>query len=146
MIAPRITEVKYKKLHPDAKINPPVHPGDVGYDMCSVESKWVFPLFPRKIQTGVAIESPEGYYCSIETRSGHGVKNHLRGHRGIIDNNYRGEVGVKMYNHGLMPYKVAKGEKIAQVLFHKMEVLPISEVFTLSDTARGTQGFGSTGK
>ena len=137
---------KYKKTHPEAKVNPPKLKGDVGYDISSIENKLIWPLFPQKVKTGVILEIPPNHYCTIETRSGYGVKNNLRCHRGIIDNGFRGEVGIKIYNHGLFPYKIKKGEKIAQIVLQESIVFPLEEVKEVSQTERGDRGFGSTGK
>ena len=139
-------EIKWVAIHKDAKVFPPFHRGDVGYDIAAVESKVIWPLFPQKVKTGVAIEAPEGYYCTVETRSGHGVKNNLRCHRGIIDNSFRGEISVKVYNHGWKPYKIVKGEKLAQLVFHPISVSMLKYALGLSDTTRGVNGFGSTGR
>ena len=137
---------KFKKNHPLAKINFPVHPGDVGYDICTTESKWVWPFFPVALHTHIHFELPKGYFANIRTRSGHGIKNHLRVHPGTIDTAYRGEVSVTVYNLGIFPYKVKVGEKIAQVVLQSSVVLPLQEISTLTETKRGTKGFGSTGK
>jgi dUTP pyrophosphatase len=139
-------EIKWLAMHPDAKIYPPFHKGDVGYDITTIESKTIWPFLPQKVRTGVAIEAPEGYYCTVETRSGHGIKNSLRCHRGIIDNGFRGEISVKIYNHGWKPYNLTKGEKLAQLVFHPISVSMLKQVQEMSGTTRGVSGFGSTGK
>lgn len=137
-------EIKWLSMHKDAKVFAPFHKGDVGYDITAIETKKIWPLFPQKIRTGVAIEAPEGYYCTVETRSGHGVKNNLRCHRGIIDNSFRGEISVKIYNHGWKPYVVQKGEKLAQLVFHPISISLLKQVEVISSTTRGANGFGST--
>ena len=144
----RLTEIKfkYKKLHPDAKIQMPVFPGDVGYDVYATESKQIKPGEKAIINIGLAFEPPPGYYFTIETRSGHGINKNLRLHRGIIDNGFRKEVSVAVYNHGSYTYKILKGEKIAQLVLHPIIVFPLEEVKELSKTERGIKGFGSSGR
>jgi len=137
---------KYKKTHPEAKLNPPAKPGDVGYDICSLESKLVWFFKPQVFKTGIVFELPKGYYATVRTRSGHGIKNHLRCHPGTIDTGFRGDVNIKLYNLSLWPYKVQKGEKIAQIVLQESIVFPLEEVKEVSQTERGDKGFGSTGK
>jgi len=138
--------LKFKRDNISARINFPALEGDVGYDICSLEEKVVWPLFPKIFKTGVYLELPNGYFADIRTRSGHGVKNNLRTHLGTLDSGYRGEVGIKLYNLGWKPYKVQKGEKIAQIVLHKAIVLPLEEVKELNPSVRNERGFGSTGR
>lgn len=140
------TIFKYKKVHPEAKIQMPVYQGDCGYDICSVEEKWIPPLGSAIFDVGLIFEPPEGFYFTVETRSGHGIKHGLRLHRGIIDNGYRKTISIKVYNHGFTFYKVKKGEKIAQLVLHPICVFPLKEVKEVSQTERGERGLGSTGK
>ena len=137
---------KYKKIHPDAKINMPSKPGDAGYDICSVEEKEILPGEPQIVRTGLIFELPEGHYATIRTRSGHGIKENLRVHPGLADNAYRGEIFLKVYNLGKTPYVVKKGEKIAQIVLNKSIIFDLQEVQEVSSTERGTSGLGSTGK
>jgi len=139
------SQVQFKKLDPKAKINQPCYSGDVGYDIFSVESKWIWPLFPKAVDTGLALGMDDGLYCTVETRSGHGVKKHLRCHRGIIDSGYRGRITIKVYNHGILPHKIKTGEKIAQMVFHPTTKPKLTEVKNLKKSDRNEKGFGSTG-
>jgi len=137
---------KYKKHHPDARIDMPAKEGDAGYDVYSVEEVTIFRDGTKEVDVGLSFEPPKGYYFSIATRSKHGIANNLQVHPGTIDNGYRGVLKVKLYNHGKMNYTVVKGEKVAQLILKKLEVFPLSEVKTLSKSQRGTKGFGSTDK
>lgn len=139
------SSLKYFKLSENAKLELPTYEGDAGYDIRAVESKWIFPLIPRELNTGIVLCLPKGYYATIETRSKHGVKGTLRAHRGIIDSGFRGVITVKVYNHGFLPYKVVTGDKIAQLVLHKLNSLPLKEVFRIDKTKRGVRGYGSTG-
>lgn len=99
------------------------------------------------VPTGIAIALPEGYEAQIRPRSGLALKNGvtLVNTPGTIDSDYRGEIRIILINHGTEPFVVRRGDRIAQ-----MVVAPFSRViwdFTLglSDTARGSGGFGHTG-
>ena len=142
-----MSTLKFKKVHLDARIDFPVHEGDVGYDVYAIEEVLIPRNDNRNVPIGFALEIPEGYYVSIETRSGHGCKKNIRIHRGIVDQGYRGELSVRAYNHSSESnYLVAKGEKIAQLVLHRIEVLPLEEVTELLESSRGEKGFGSTDK
>ena len=91
------------------------------------------------------MEIPKGYAGLIWDRSGLSSKHSLEKVAGVIDHDYRGEVGVVLHNQSDKNYKIAKGDKIAQMLIQKVERVKIIETENLSDTSRGSGGFGSTG-
>ncbi|HEV7960869.1 MAG TPA: dUTP diphosphatase [Rhizomicrobium sp.] len=99
------------------------------------------------IPCGIAIELPHGYEAQVRPRSGlalnHGVT--VLNAPGTIDSDYRGEVKAILINHGAEPYLVKRGAKIAQMVIAAHEQAEIAESDTLSDSARGAGGFGSTG-
>jgi dUTP pyrophosphatase len=136
----------YQKLVPDAKIDIPAYKNDVGYDVHSIEEKVIKAKSSTEIRTGLAFEIPEDYFALIRTRSGYGVKNSLQCHHGTIDPNFRGEVTVRIYNHGDQDYKVSKGDKICQLVLYPRIVIPLKEEKVLTPSERGTRGYGSTGK
>jgi dUTP pyrophosphatase len=138
-------KLKYKKHHPEARIDPPAKEGDVGYDVYAIVETVIPAGMSRSIPIGLSFEPPEGYYMVVETRSTHGVMNGLRCHSGIIDNGYRGIPIIQVYNHNIYgEYIVKKGEKVAQLVLHKSEVMELEECQDLSGTERGDSGFGST--
>ena len=99
------------------------------------------------IPLGFAMEIPEGYHAKIFPRSSTGLKTNIRmaNSVGIIDADYRGEVGfIAEAKHGCYNF-VRKGERIAQMMIEKNVDVELVQVDELSDTARGTGGFGSTG-
>ncbi|OUS05609.1 deoxyuridine 5'-triphosphate nucleotidohydrolase [Rhodobacterales bacterium 52_120_T64] len=100
------------------------------------------------IPTGMKFEIPIGYEVQIRPRSGlahkHGVT--LVNAPGTIDSDYRGEVGMILINHGNEPFSVTHGERVAQMVFAQVARCDITEVTSLTTTARGAGGFGSTGK
>lgn len=88
----------------------------------------------------------EGYWFRIEARSGLGFKSGVQPHFGIIDNQYRGDLGVKLYNLKGKDYQVKAGDKIAQIIFYPIVEARLSFTDTISATERGEKGFGSSGK
>lgn len=100
------------------------------------------------IPTGLSMELPVGFVGLIYARSGMGVKRGLAPANkvGVIDSDYRGEFMVALHNHGQQTQTVETGERIAQLVIAPVFTPGFTEVEELSDTARGTGGFGSTGK
>ena len=84
--------------------------------------------------------------CKIHTRSGLAIKKGLRNHLGIIDNDYRKEISVVMYNHGTFPVVIKVGDKVAQLEFYRVSNVKIMETSKLSKSERGEKGFGSSGR
>lgn len=99
------------------------------------------------IPTGLSIQLPEGYEAQIRPRSGLAIKHGitLPNSPGTIDADYRGEVGVIILNAGTESFKITRGMRIAQMVIAKYETVIWEEVSDLSETDRGTGGFGSTG-
>ena len=100
------------------------------------------------IPTGIAMEVPKGYAGLVYARSSLGAKRGLAPANkvGVIDSDYRGEIAVVLHNHGKIDQTVAPGERIAQLVITPVLTPVYEEVEELSDTNRGTGGFGSTGK
>ncbi|MEQ9437942.1 MAG: dUTP diphosphatase [Cyclobacteriaceae bacterium] len=105
------------------------------------------PLERSLISTGFFIELPVGYEAQVRPRSGLAYKHGLTvlNSPGTIDADYRGEVKVLLVNLSNEAYTVQPGERIAQVVVAKHEQVTWKEVETLSETTRGTGGYGSTG-
>lgn len=150
-----INEIKVKKLHKDAQIPKYMTLGSACFDLHAlIESddglEVVKEGHPVIFRTGLAFEIPNGYVMLIFSRSSMGFKNNLRLANcvGVIDSDYRGEVMVKLTYDGFNPdgIGIVNGERIAQCMLVKLPLLTITEVEELSDTERGTGGFGSTGK
>lgn len=100
------------------------------------------------IPTGLAMEVPKGCAGLVYARSSMGAKRGLAPANkvGVIDSDYRGEFFVALHNHGSEPQQVGHGERIAQLLITPVFTPGFVEVAELSDTQRGSGGFGSTGK
>lgn len=139
--------IKILKVNSEAIIPDYAHKGDAGMDLYSVEDT-IIPSGKYKIvKTGIAIEMPKGLEAQIRSKSGISAKNgvFVLNSPGTIDECYRGELGVILCNLGEKDYTIKKGEKIAQMVFNKVEYLTAIEVDKLSSTKRGKGGFGSTG-
>ena len=143
-------EVKIKRLRPDAKIPTRGSLRAAGYDLYAAIDAPVEirPHETVKIGTGIALDIPSVYFAAIFARSGIASKEGLRPANcvGVIDSDYRGEVIVALHNDSQDDSEVCAGDRIAQLVI--MPFLPVNftEVDELSDTARGTGGFGSTGE
>lgn len=117
-----------------------------GADLISAEDMIIPPKSSRLIKTGLKMKLPKGYYLRIESRSGLAVKFQLEKGAGIIDEDYRGEVGIILYNHGYGEYHVKSGERIAQGVLAKYSQAQFILGQVNEDTERGANGYGSTGK
>jgi len=122
--------------------------GAAGCDLCSTENVTVGPLATALVPTGIFLEVPMGFEAQIRTRSGLALKQGLvvLNSPGTIDSDYRGEVKVIIYNASNEWKKINAGDRIAQMVIARVEHALFEEVEELSDTARGSGGFGSTGK
>lgn len=138
------TTIKVKRTHPDAKLPERAH-NSAGYDLFACDRMLLGPGDVKLIPVGIAVEFPPGYAALIWDRSGMGRKG-IHRFAGVIDADYRGNWGVILCNHTPLPHRIEVGDKIAQVVFQKVESWPIEEVTELSDTARGEGGWGSTGR
>jgi dUTP pyrophosphatase len=99
------------------------------------------------VPTGVALALPPGYEAQIRPRSGLALKSGvtLLNAPGTIDADYRGEVGVIVVNHGAAPVTIARGDRIAQMVIHRLPEVELTPVEALPETPRGGGGFGHTG-
>ncbi|MGL4950718.1 MAG: dUTP diphosphatase [Mycoplasma sp.] len=127
-------------------IKEPAIEGDAGYDLYCFQEETIESRKSKCINTGIAFEIPKGYWIEIMPKSGLATKYNLTVHNGVIDNGYRGEIVVQIYNHSDKDYTFKKDEKIAQCVIRKLHNFVLDEVIELEETTRGTNGFGSTGK
>ena len=143
----RAVILKVKKLAGDAILPQYAHPGDAGLDLFSNERADIGPGESRLVKTGIAIELPAGTEAQVRPRSGLAAKHRITvlNAPGTVDEGYRGEVGVILINHGKSAFVVEKGMKIAQMVVQPVLTVDVVEAGELSDTARSTGGFGSTG-
>jgi len=97
------------------------------------------------VRTGLSIAIPENTYARIAPRSGLAVKKFLDTGAGVVDYDYRGEVGVVLFNHSEEDFEVKVGDRIAQLILERISMAGCVEADELFDTERGGAGFGSTG-
>jgi len=114
-------KILIKKLAPDAKIPVFSQQGDAGMDLYSVEDAVLRPGQRITCKTGIAIKIPEGYVGLIWDKSGLSHKSGIKTLGGVFDSNYTGEYLIGLVNLGAENYEIKKGQKIAQVLFQKIE-------------------------
>lgn len=142
------------KLDPGARMPTRAHKTDAGLDLYSREDKTIYPAqcllgqmteHAESFDTGVHVELPDGYYGKIESKSGLNVKHSVVSCGGVIDEGYTGSIVVKLYNLGVYPYTVNKGDKIAQMVIMPYLAPKLKVTMELGETERGNNGFGSTG-
>lgn len=149
-----------KKVHPDAQLPEYASDGAACFDLRAVDIDQdgknhgiILPFSAKTFRTGLAFEIPKGYAMMIYSRSGQGFGPHgarLSNCVGVIDSDYRGEVKVKLRVDDIGgeangPYTVKNGDRIAQAMLVPVPLVQFVEVSELSETARGQDGFGSTG-
>ncbi|MDD3429717.1 MAG: dUTP diphosphatase [Oscillospiraceae bacterium] len=144
-------EIKVKKMREDAILPLRATGGAAAADLyavCPTEGVVILPGQRVTIPTGVAIQLPSpAYVALVFARSGLGIKKGiaLSNGVGVIDSDYRGEICVGLINLSDEPYTVQNGERIAQLAVMPVCVTAFTQVEQLEDTARGANGFGSTG-
>lgn len=140
-------EVKIKRVHVDALLPMQANPGDAGMDLYSIEAVEIPAGETKLIKTGIQIELPQGTEAQIRPRSGLALKHSVTvlNSPGTIDEGYRGEIGVILINHGKEPFIVEKSMRIAQMVIQFVPSVQLLEVNELSQTVRGTTGFGASG-
>lgn len=117
-----------------------------GYDLYSAYDYTVPPMEKAVVKTDIQIAVPAGCYGRVAPRSGLAVKHFIDVGAGVIDEDYRGNVGVVLFNFGKEKFEVKKGDRIAQLICERIFYPDLEEVETLDVTERGSGGFGSTGK
>lgn len=140
-------QVAVQKIRPHAVIPSYAHPGDAGMDLFSAVDLVLRPGERALAPTGVALAIPEGYEGQVRPKSGLALKQGLTvlNTPGTVDAGYRGEVGVILVNLGQDDAGIARGQKIAQIVFAKVEPARLEVQEQLDSTSRGAGGFGSTG-
>lgn len=142
-------ELLVRRLDPDLPLPHAAHAGDAGIDLRSAVDVVLEPGERATIPTGVALAIPDGYAGFVQPRSGAASKQGLGvvNSPGLIDSGYRGEVRVVAINLDPRdPIKIARGDKIAQLVVLAVPEVVVREVDELPDSARGEHGFGSTGR
>ncbi len=133
------------RLSEGAKLPSRATAGAAGYDIFSSENTTVPAASRRVVKTDIKIAIPVGHYGRIAPRSGLAVKKGIDISAGVIDADYRGQVGVVLVNNSTEEFEVKQGDRIAQLILEKISTPDVIEVVSLDDTVRGSGGFGSTG-
>ena len=174
-------QLKFKLVHPNAKLPTYAHLGDAGMDVYAVEDVELQPFTPALVKTGLVADIPMGYEIQVRPRSGLALKEGITvwNSPGTVDCGYRNEIGVillwspplrmpapricidssgnqqAIYQKTIVPgedapvplvKQIHAGERIAQFVFAPVTRPEIVQVSEVSDSERGTGGFGSTGK
>ena len=141
--------IKVKKLRENAVLPTYGSAEAAGADLyaCLQEQVTIEPGATAFVPTGLAMELPQGYVGLIYARSGLACKKGLAPANkvGVIDSDYRGDVGVVLINQGFEPFIVKQGDRIAQMVVITFEQVEFVTVSDLDETTRGAGGFGSTG-
>lgn len=160
-------KIGFKKVHPDAQLPKYAHYGDAGMDVYAVEDTILKPYAPTLVKTGLVADIPTGYEIQVRPRSGLAIKQGITvwNSPGTVDAGYRNEIGIILLwaprlaiSKGNLTYgevfaadevksslTIHKGDRIAQFVVAPVTRCEPVEVTEVSDTERGTGGFGSTG-
>lgn len=137
--------MEFKKIHEDAKIPTRATEGSVGYDVCCVDDVQLLPWRTTLVKTGLVLNKlPPNTYLRVAPRSGLALNKSLIVNAGVVDPDYRGEIGVVILASNTEHF-LRKGDKIAQFIVESCMTPDVTEVQGVSDTQRGTGGYGSTG-
>jgi dUTP pyrophosphatase len=139
--------MKVKLLNEKAKAPERATANAAGYDIFSCSDYVIYPHTRVLLKTGISVELPEGYYGRVAPKSGLALNHGIDVMAGVIDSDYRGEISVILYNTDKDNlYVVKSGDKIAQLIIEKYYPFGLQVVDELSESERGSDGFGSTGK
>lgn len=137
--------LKFKRLHPDARLPTRGSRHAAGLDLYAVEELTLQPGARAPVPTGLAVAIPQGFYGRVAPRSGLAVRHGIDVLAGVIDSDYRGEILCPLVNHGAAAFTIEKGTRIAQLIIEAIITPDPAWTEDLDDTPRGAAGFGSTG-
>lgn len=142
-----IVKVGFKKLRQEAKVPTYGTDGAAGADLYAVQREVVGVGERVLVKTGIAIELPLGFEAQVRPRSGLALKRGVTvlNTPGTIDSDYRGEIGVILFNTGVSPFIIEPGDRIAQLVIAPVMRAEFVDAQELSETERAEGGFGSTG-
>ena len=145
-----MVKIQIKRINPEVKIPSYKTQGSSGMDLMAFlkDPVTINPKSSELISTGISIAIPEDTEIQIRPRSGLAAKSNMSvlNTPGTIDSDYRGELKIILYNHGVDDFVVNNGDRIAQMVLMPVLKASFEEVEDLPNTIRGTGGFGSTGK
>ena len=138
--------VKFQKTNVYAVIPSKNDENDTGLDVSSVEDRVIPARGSAVVNVGLRFAYIDhGFWIKVEGRSGLGFKHGIIPHPGIIDQGYRGDAGIKLYNNTDTDYEVKSGDRIAQFVVYRNYNVEVSEG-DIMESKRGEKGFGSSGK
>lgn len=141
-----MSKIQIKKLIDSAIVPTAGSSHSAGYDLYSIENHILMPMDRKLFKTGISIGIPSGQYGRIAPRSGLAYKDGIDVLAGVIDEDYRGEIGVILINFGKTEKEIKFGDKIAQIIFEFYNKVEWEVVNELTQTQRNTDGYGSTDK
>jgi dUTP pyrophosphatase len=140
-----LSSVGLLRLSSEATLPTRTHSNDAGLDLYSLDDVLLEPGEGKVARTGIAMALPKGYAGLVSDRSSM-AKRGIKTAGGIIDEGYRGEIHIVLWNISKLPVSLKKGERIAQLLILPVITPAVVEVTSLDDTERGAKGFGSSGR
>jgi dUTP pyrophosphatase len=143
-----IPSIPLLRLDPGVPVPARAHPDDAGVDLCTTQDVILEPGERVLVGTGIAVALPTGTVGLIHPRSGLAAKTGLSivNTPGTVDAGYRGEIKVCLINHDpRTPIELRRGDRIAQLLVQRVELVDFTEVDRLDETVRGAGGYGSSG-
>ncbi|KAI9320695.1 dUTPase-like protein [Dichotomocladium elegans] len=141
-VAPRLA---VKRLSSKARLPTRGSSGAAGYDLYSAANVAIPAMGKAVIPTDLSLAIPQGCYGRVAPRSGLASKHFIDTGAGVIDEDYRGPLGVLLFNFSTEEYQVNEGDRIAQLILERIYTPEVIEVDELDNTERGAGGFGSTG-
>lgn len=137
--------IEVMKCSNEASLPYRAHSSDAGLDLCALQGGMIEPGGRKDFGTGIAVKIPEGSAGLVLNRSGLNFKRNITSAVGVIDAGYTGEIHVMLENHDQStPAKIYAGDRIAQLVIVPCALGDVEEVFSMEETERGTDGFGST--
>nr|XP_014099033.2 deoxyuridine 5'-triphosphate nucleotidohydrolase isoform X1 [Bactrocera oleae] len=137
--------LRFAKLTEHARAPVRGSPRSAGLDLQSAYDVKVPARGKALVKTDLQVQVPEGSYGRVAPRSGLAVKNFIDVGAGVVDEDYRGNLGVVLFNHSDEDFEVKRGDRIAQFICERIFYPELEEVDKLDETERGAGGFGSTG-
>ncbi|XP_023672961.1 deoxyuridine 5'-triphosphate nucleotidohydrolase isoform X1 [Paramormyrops kingsleyae] len=138
--------LKFARLSENATIPTRGSTKAAGYDLYSAYEYTLAPMDKALVKTDIQIAVPPGCYGRVAPRSGLAAKNFIDVGAGVVDEDYRGNVGIVLFNFGKEAFQVKKGDRVAQLICERICYPELEEHESLDETARGAGGFGSTGR
>uniref|UniRef100_A0A8C9VTF6 Deoxyuridine 5'-triphosphate nucleotidohydrolase n=1 Tax=Scleropages formosus TaxID=113540 RepID=A0A8C9VTF6_SCLFO len=144
--AVRTVVLKFARLSENATVPTKASAGAAGYDLYSAHDCSIGPMEKAVVNTDIQIAVPAGCYGRVAPRSGLAANYFIDVGAGVIDEDYRGNVGVVLFNFSKEIFQVKKGDRIAQLICEKICHADLEQHEELDETTRGDSGFGSTGQ